>query len=240
MSMNLLSTHNLDGFYGLFQALFSVNLEIDSGESIALIGANGAGKSTLLKALAGELKVAPWAIRLAGKAIGGTAAYDMARLGVSLVPEGRRLFPSLSVEENLLLGRQSGRGGPWSLGRLYDLFPVLKDLRHRAGTALSGGQQQLVALGRGLMANPSLMLCDEISLGLSPAAVKDVHAAIKVAQQEGIAIILVEQNIRRALAMTQRFYCLRKGEIALCGDSATADLERVSQAYFGVQDVCMG
>jgi branched-chain amino acid transport system ATP-binding protein len=234
MSMNLLSTHRLDGFYGLFQALFSVDLEINAGESVALIGANGAGKSTLLKALAGDVAVAPNAVLLEGRAVGGTAAFDMAKLGISLVPEGRRLFPSLSVEENLLMGAQSGRRGPWTLARLYGRFPVLKELRHRAGTALSGGQQQLVALGRGLMANPNLLLCDEISLGLSPAAVKDVHAAVGVAQQEGVAVIVVEQNIRQALAMTQRFYCMRKGQIVLSGESVTADFECISQAYFGV------
>lgn len=230
----LLSTHKLDAFYGLFQALFSVDLEIDAGESVALIGANGAGKSTLLKALAGDLAVPPNAIAFGNDAIGGTPAYDMAKLGISLVPEGRRLFPGLSVEENLLMGQHSGRSGPWSLARLYRQFPVLEELRLGSALALSGGQQQLVALGRGLMANPSLLLCDEISLGLSPVAVQDAYLAIKAAQDEGIAVVIVEQNIRQALLSSQRFYCMRKGKIVLAGDSRTADFHRISEAYFGV------
>jgi branched-chain amino acid transport system ATP-binding protein len=159
----LLAVRDLEAFYGDFQALFGVSIEVVRGEAVAVIGANGAGKSTLLKSIAGLLRARTGAITFAGEPIGGMPAYAMAARGIALVPEGRGLFPSLSIEENLLIGGQLGRPGAWTLRRVYELFPALGARRKLPSTALSGGQQQMAALGRALMANPQLLLCDEIS-----------------------------------------------------------------------------
>src|SRR5665647_2042290 len=162
----LLDVRAIDAFYGDFQALFGVSLRVNAGEVVAVIGANGAGKSTLLKTIAGLMHPRGGEITLAGKPIGATPAFDVVKHGIALVPEGRRLFPSLSVEENLLIGAQSKRPGPWNLARIYELFPVLAERRHLPAPSLSGGQQQMAAIGRALMSNPRLLLCDEISLCL--------------------------------------------------------------------------
>jgi len=232
--MSLLETNNLSANYGLFQALFSINLRVEDGEAVALIGSNGAGKTTLLKSIAGDLLSYGNAVSLEGTAVGKLPAYVRVSKGISLVPEGRRLFSSLTVEENLLLGQSSKRPGPWTLARVYDVFPVLYQVRRNMATALSGGQQQLVAIARALMGNPRLLLCDEISLGLSPVASNQVHDALKVVLDEGVAVLLVEQNIQKALKTSTRFYCMRKGEIVLNGNSATADLDEITREYFGV------
>src|ERR1700688_4574334 len=166
--MSLLETHNLSAFYGDFQALFDVDVSVEQGETVAVIGANGAGKTTFLRAIGGVLPTAPDMVTFDGRPIGHLAPHDVVRLGIAMVPEGRRLFPSLSVEENLLLGGHNERKGPWNLTRVYELFPRLLELRHLPAPALSGGQQQMAAIGRALMANPRLLLCDELSLGLAP------------------------------------------------------------------------
>ncbi len=163
----LLDVRALDAFYGDFQALFGISLRVPPGEVVAVIGANGAGKSTLLKCIAGVIASRRDAILFDGEPIGNEPAHAVVARGIALVPEGRRLFPSLSVEENLLIGGQLGRPGPWSLPRIYELFPALAERRHATSTSLSGGEQQMVALGRALMSNPKLLLCDEISLGRS-------------------------------------------------------------------------
>src|SRR5215471_17491975 len=168
MPDGLLSVRELDAHYGDFQALFGVSLHVHAGEAVAVIGANGAGKSTLLGSIAGLLRARPQAIAFNGEPIGALPAHAVAARGIALVPEGRRLFASLSVEENLLVGGQLGRPGPWTLARIYELFPALAERRHAPSTSLSGGQQQMVAIGRALMSNPKLLLCDEISLGLAP------------------------------------------------------------------------
>ena len=146
------------------------------GETVAVIGANGAGKTTFLRSVAGALPVARESVVFDGEPIGGRSAHDMVWLGIAMVPEGRRLFPSLTVEENLLLGGHTKRAGTWNLKRVYDLFPRLYDLRHMPAPTLSGGQQQMVAIGRGLMSNPRLLLCDELSLGLAPVVIRDIYA----------------------------------------------------------------
>jgi branched-chain amino acid transport system ATP-binding protein len=174
----LLEVRALDAFYGDFQALFAVSLAVAPGEVVAVIGANGAGKSTLLKSIAGAIMSRSDAILFEGAPIGAEPAHAVVARGIALVPEGRRLFPSLSVEENLMIGGQLGRPGPWSLARIYELFPVLSERRHLPSTSLSGGQQQMVAIGRALMSNPRLLLCDEISLGLAPIVVREVYARL--------------------------------------------------------------
>jgi branched-chain amino acid transport system ATP-binding protein len=230
----LLEVDALDAFYGDFQALFGVSMRVDAGAIVAVIGANGAGKSTLLKSIAGLMGARPAAIRFDGAAIGGGPAYRTVARGIALVPEGRRLFPSLSVEENLLIGGQLGRPGPWNLARIYELFPVLAERRTLPSTALSGGQQQMVAIGRALMSNPKLILCDEISLGLAPIVVRDIYARLPSIVKEGSAVVIVEQDIVQALAASSHVYCLQEGRVALAGAAGTLTREAISAAYFGV------
>lgn len=229
----MLEVERLEARYGLFQALFGVDLHVAPGETLALIGSNGAGKTTLLRALAGSIAVARECIRLDGSPIGGRSEIEQLAAGIALVPEGRRLFASLSVHENLLLAARNGRPGLWSIARVLDALPVLVPLLDRPSTALSGGQQQLVAIARALVCNPSYLLCDEISLGLSPVAVADVYRLLAEVRLNGTAIILVEQNGRRALVESDRFACIQKGRIVLSGMSASADRAAIAHAYFG-------
>ena len=229
----LLDVRALDAWYGDFQALFGVSIEVAAGEVIAIIGANGAGKSTLLKCIAGAIASRRDAIRFGGEPIGNEPAHAVVARGIALVPEGRRLFPSLSVEENLLIGGQLGRAGPWSLARIYELFPVLAERRNDPSTSLSGGQQQMVAIGRALMSNPRLLLCDEISLGLAPIVVREVYARLPSIVAQGSSLIIVEQDIVRALEAAARVYCLQEGRVALAGAAGTLTREAISAAYFG-------
>jgi branched-chain amino acid transport system ATP-binding protein len=230
----LLAARDLDAFYGDIQALFGVSLQVAPGEAVAVIGANGAGKSALLKSIAGALRAKPEAIVFDGLPIGGLPAHAVASRGIALVPEGRGLFASLSVEENLLIGGQLKRAGPWTLDRVFELFPVLAERRKFSSTALSGGQQQMVAIGRALMSNPKLLLCDEISLGLAPIVVRDIYARLPAILEHGTAIILVEQDIVQALKAAQRVYCLQEGRVALTGAAKDLSREQIAAAYFGV------
>lgn len=230
----LLDVRAIDAFYGDFQALFGVSLRVNAGEVVAVIGANGAGKSTLLKTIAGLIHPRGGEIVLDGTPIGATPAFDVVKHGIALVPEGRRLFPSLSVEENLLIGAQSKRPGPWNLARIYELFPVLAERRHLPAPSLSGGQQQMAAIGRALMSNPRLLLCDEISLGLAPIIVRDIYARLPSIVGEGLSMIIVEQDIAQALKAAAQVYCLQEGRIALQGPARELTRERISAAYFGV------
>jgi branched-chain amino acid transport system ATP-binding protein len=214
--------------------LFGVSLEVVRTDAVAVIGANGAGKSTLLKSVAGLIRSPPHAILFEGEAIGGMAAYAVAARGIALVPEGRGLFPSLTVEENLLIGGQRGRPGHWTLKRVYELFPALGERRALPSTALSGGQQQMAAIGRALMANPKLLLCDEMSLGLAPIVVRDIYARLPAILAEGAAIVLVEQDVVQALKAAQRVYCFQEGRVALAGAAKDLTRETIAAAYFGV------
>jgi branched-chain amino acid transport system ATP-binding protein len=234
MSGPLLEVDALDAHYGVFQALFAVSMQVAEGEAVAVIGANGAGKSTLLKTVVGLLAARTDAIRLDGEPIGGQATERMASRGVFLVPEGRRIFPSLDVEENLLVGAHTHRPGPWDLGAVYELFPVLGERRRQGGTLLSGGEQQMLAIGRGLMANPRLLLLDEISLGLAPAVVTDIYGALGHIRTTGTTLVLVEQNIRQALSAVDRVYCLQEGTVALTGRAGDIDHDELVGAYFGL------
>jgi branched-chain amino acid transport system ATP-binding protein len=229
----LLDVCALEAHYGDFQALFGVSLRLAAGEVVAVIGANGAGKSTLLKCIAGVIPSRRDAILFDGEPIGDAPAHTVVARGIALVPEGRRLFSSLSVEENLLIGGQLGRPGPWRLSRIYELFPALAQRRHVPSTSLSGGEQQMVAIGRALMSNPKLLLCDEISLGLAPVVVRDVYARLPAIVSEGSSLIIVEQDIVQALKAANHVYCLQEGRVALAGAAATLTREAISAAYFG-------
>ena len=230
----LLRTRDLRAFYGDFQALFGVDLHLSEGETLAIIGANGAGKSTLMRVLAGLLPAEAEAVRFQGRAIGHLRAHQVAHLGIAMVPEGRRLFPSLTVEENLLAGGDAfRRPGYWSLERLYALFPVLKERRRQWATSLSGGQQQMVAIGRALMSNPRVLLCDEISLGLAPVIIRDIYAALPQIRESGASIIVVEQDIGQAMQVADRVLCMMEGRITLEGAPATLSRDAIHAAYFG-------
>jgi branched-chain amino acid transport system ATP-binding protein len=230
----LLDVRSLDAFYGDFQALFGVSMQVAQGQVVAVVGANGAGKSTLLKSIAGLMRSPREAILFGGEPIGDERANAVVARGIALVPEGRRLFSSLSVEENLVIGGQLGRPGPWTLERIYALFPMLAERRHQSSMSLSGGQQQMAAIGRALMSNPRLLLCDEISLGLAPIVIKDIYARLPSITGEGISLVIVEQDIVQALASAHRVYCLQEGRMVLDGTPASLTREAISAAYFGV------
>jgi len=231
---DLLRINALDAWYGDFQALFGVTMAVARGEVVAVIGANGAGKSTLLQSIAGLMRSRRDAMVFDGEAIGDVPAHTRVARGIALVPEGRRLFPSLTVEENLIIGGQLGRPGPWTLARIYELFPALAERRSLPSTSLSGGQQQMVAIGRALMANPKLLLCDEISLGLAPVVVRDIYARLPDIVGEGLSLVIVEQDIVQALAAASYVYCLQEGRVALSSAASTLTRDAISAAYFGV------
>lgn len=232
--MTFLATHDLTAFYGDFQALYGINAHVDEGETIAIVGANGAGKSTLLAAITGRRKAPPQMIEFDGRPIGGMRPAEIMALGIALVPEGRQLFQSLSVEENLLVGNYGRKvRGPWTLEKVYSLFPILKERRNQDSNSLSGGQQQMVALGRALMSNPRLLLCDEISLGLAPAVIKDIYKAIADIRAEGASVVIVEQNITQALAVSDRILCLLEGRVTLSGRPGELTRDQIGMAYFG-------
>lgn len=234
MSDPLLDVRAIDTFYGDFQALFGISLNVRAGQVVTVIGANGAGKSTLLKSIAGLMRPRRGEIVFNGAPVAGIPAFDSLGRGIALVPEGRRLFPSLTVEENLLIGGQLRRPGPWTLARIYELFPVLAERRNLPAPALSGGQQQMAAIARALMANPQLLLCDEISLGLAPIVVRDIYARLPQIVAEGLSLIIVEQDIVQALRAASHVYCLQEGRVALQAPAQELTRETISAAYFGV------
>jgi branched-chain amino acid transport system ATP-binding protein len=232
--MTLLAVRALDAFYGDFQALFGIDFELGERETVAVIGANGAGKSTFLRSIAGLLPARPDAIAFDGQSIGGVAPHKIVGRGIAMVPEGRRLFPSLNVEENLRVGAYGGRPGPWTLDRVWQVFPRLAERRRVPGTALSGGEQQMAAIGRALMSNPRVLLCDEVSLGLAPVIVRDLYRAIREIVAEGMSLLVIEQDVGQALQIADRVYCFQEGRVTLTGRPAELTRERVAQAYFGV------
>ena len=234
MADALLSVNELSAGYGDFQALFGVSLSVAPGEVLSLVGANGAGKTTLLRAITGLVLCEREMVRFRGEAIGGDDADRIARRGIAMVPEGRRLFRSLSVEENLVIGGEYGRRGTWTLDSVYQLFPILAEKRRAPATSLSGGQQQMVAIGRALMANPELIIFDEISLGLAPIVIKDIYAALPGIIATGVAAILVEQDVTRALAFAEHFACLQEGRISLAGKPGAFSREAISGVHTGV------
>ena len=231
----LLEVSSLDAGYGDFQALFGVSISVEAGETVAMIGANGAGKSTLLKAIAGLVPATRGTISFAGHDLAGVPSNRRVALGVSLVPEGRRIFPSLSVEENLDVGAHLARGGPWTTETVYEVFPLLRPLATRSAARLSGGEQQALAIGRALRANPSLLLLDEVSLGLAPVIVHQLYGALPRISASGTTVLLVEQDVRQALRAARRVYCLLEGRISLAAASTTVSRDEVTAAYFGLE-----
>lgn len=230
----LLETRGLTAGYGDFQALFGVDIALNEGECVAIIGANGAGKTTLMRSIAGVLRNAPEQILFGGAKIGDRPSDAVMGMGIAMVPEGRKLFPSLSVEENLLIGAHGRKvAGLWALSTIYDLFPILKEKRNIPATALSGGQQQMVAIGRALMSNPRVILCDEISLGLAPVVIRDIYAALPRIRDGGASLIIVEQDISRALNVSDRVYCMMEGRVTLQGRPDELTRSAIHGAYFG-------
>jgi branched-chain amino acid transport system ATP-binding protein len=230
----LLATTGLTAFYGDFQALFGIDVEVGAGEVVAIIGANGAGKSTFLRSICGLIPVAPDQVWLDGEPIGGLPAHRIAARGVAMVPEGRRLFPSLTVEENLLAGAHLRRKGPWDLACVYELFPVLREKRRAYPLTMSGGEQQMAAIGRALMANPRLLICDELSLGLAPVAVKSLYEALAQVVRDGLTAIIVEQDVMLAQGMSGSLYCFQEGRVSLRGASSGVTRAEITRAYFGL------
>ncbi len=234
MTEPLLQLDRLDAGYGDFQALFGIDLHVAEAETVSIIGANGAGKSTLLKAIVGLVQPMHGDIRYEGNSIATTPAHKRVARGIALVPEGRRIFPSLSVEENIVIGGDVGRPGPWTKERVLEAFPLLTRLLNRSGEGLSGGERQTLAIARALMANPRLLLLDEVSLGLAPIVVRQVYEAVPVIKSQGTTVLIVEQDVNQALAVADRFYCLLEGRIALTGIPGEIPKEQITEAYFGM------
>ena len=232
--MTQLIVENLDVRHGLLHAVRDVSFTVESGETLALVGANGAGKTTLLRAIAGAHLPAGGRIHLGDTELTQVPAHRRVGMGIALVPEGRRLFGQMSVEENLLLGRRAGRPGGWNVERVLETFPNLKARRNAKAGNLSGGEQQATAIGRALMSNPKVLLLDEVSLGLSPLVVDRVYASLQNLMTSGTTIVLVEQDLSRALAVADRVICMLEGRIALQRAAEDVTREEVTQAYFGL------
>lgn len=231
----LLQVSELDVRHGLLQAVRQVSFELADGETLALVGANGAGKSTLLRAIAGVHRPAAGRLVFEGRDITAMAAHRRVKAGIALVPEGRRLFPNLSVEENLRVAAASGRGGRWSVDEVFEAFPLIAPLRRKRAASLSGGEQQATAIGRALMTNPRLLLLDEVSLGLAPVVVEAVYHSINHLIEAGTTIVLVEQDLTRAMRVADRVACMLEGRIVLEGARGELTREQVTEAYFGLR-----
>lgn len=227
----MLEVSELRVAYGQMPAVRDVSLSIAQGDILAVIGANGAGKSTLLKALAGQLKPVSGSIRFQGEDITRLPAYRRARLGIVLVPEGRRLYKSLTVEENLLTSLSTKRKGPWTLESVYDALPIVAERRTRHAGDLSGGEAQATAIARALIANPELLMLDEVSLGLAPVVVAQIYAVIPAILEQGTSVLIVEQDVQQAVKASRHVHCLLQGSTSLTGHDL--DLDDISRAYFG-------
>jgi branched-chain amino acid transport system ATP-binding protein len=232
--MSLLEIDNLDVFYGDFQAIYSLDLHIAEGETLAVIGSNGAGKTTLMKAIAGLAPSSSGQIRYRKLNIETVKPFKRVEMGIALTPEGRKIFRSLTVEENLKVGAHTKRKGPWNLSSVYAAFPLVSERRDRLGINLSGGEQQAAAIGRALMSNPDLLLLDEVSLGLAPVVVEQIYAALPQITGNGTTVLLVEQDVNQALKVADRVQCLLEGRTALEGRPQDLSRELIANAYFGM------
>ena len=232
--MTLLSVERLDVRHGLLQAVRAVSFAVEPGETVALVGANGAGKTTLLRSLAGAHRAEAGRVRFNGDDVTLLPAHRRVARGLALVPEGRKLFASMTVEENLLLARAAGRPGPWTVDAVMTAFPNLAKRRKAKAGTLSGGEAQATAIGRSLMTNPDLLMLDEVSLGLSPLVVDQVYASLRSLMTGGTTVILVEQDLTRALSVSDRVICMLEGRIVLEGAARDLDRDAVTRAYFGL------
>lgn len=232
--MSLLEIRNLNVYYEDFQALYDIDLNVDEGEIFACIGANGAGKSTMLKTISGVLAARMGSIHFDGQPIDALPPHTRVEMGISMVPEGRRVFPSLTVNENLQIGAYRARKGPWTADTVYELFPLLQPLKKRQASGLSGGEQQALAIGRSLMSNPRLILMDEVSLGLAPVVIKRIYDAFDTMLNSGCTILVVEQDVQHVLTVASHVACFLEGRIALRGAPSELTNEQITAAYFGV------
>lgn len=230
----LLEVRGLTVHHGQLQAVADVSLSVAVGDVHAIIGANGAGKSTLLRTITGLHRPTAGTILLDGADVTHQRPERRAAAGIAMVPEGRRLFPSLSVEENLLVGASYARPGPWSIGRVYELFGWMRDRRRQRAEQLSGGEQQAVAIGRALVANPRVLLLDELSLGLAPAVVRRIYGMLPDLLSAGLTVLLVEQDVSQAIGVATRVQCLLEGRTTLEGKPADLGPEQIEKAYFGL------
>jgi branched-chain amino acid transport system ATP-binding protein len=233
--MTLLTVESLNAGHGLLQAVRDVSLSVAEGETLALVGANGAGKTTLLRTIAGAHRPTSGRILLDGEESTRVSAHRRVGLGIALVPEGRRLFSGLTVEENLLVASAKRRPGPWNVESVVEAFPLLVPLRHKRAATLSGGEQQATAIGRALMTNPRVLLLDEVSLGLAPVAVDAVYRSLQALIDSGATVVLVEQDLSRALEVADRVACMLEGRIVLEGAPSELSREQVTEAYFGLR-----
>ncbi|MBU6243940.1 MAG: ABC transporter ATP-binding protein [Actinomycetales bacterium] len=232
--MTLLHVDAVDVHYGDFQALFTLSLSLEEGQTLAVIGANGAGKSTLMKTIAGLMVPSQGSVTFDGRDVTRLPSHRRVPLGIALTPEGRRIFPSLTVEENLMVGAHVKRKGPWNLEAVYEAFPLVADRRDRLGFNLSGGEQQAVAIGRALMSNPRVLLLDEVSLGLAPVVIEDIYAALPRIMEQGTTVLLVEQDVNHALKVASRVQCLLEGRTVLEGPADALTRDQIASAYFGI------
>jgi branched-chain amino acid transport system ATP-binding protein len=232
----LLEVRDLVVHHGQLRALSGISLAVYPGEVYALIGANGAGKSTLLRTIAGLHHPTSGSITYDGKDVTGVRPEKRATSGIVMVPEGRRLFTSMTLEDNLKVGASYARKGPWNIARVYELFPWMKDRRNQKTAQMSGGEQQSVAIGRALVANPRVLLLDELSLGLAPVIVQRIYGMLPQVLESGITVLLVEQDVSQALRVATHLQCLLEGHTMLEGTPAEVTREQVEAAYFGVTD----
>ena len=232
--MSLLSVSGIDVHYGDFQAIYELDVTVDEGQTLSIIGANGAGKSTLLKAIAGLMIPTRGTITFDGVDITNLPSHRRVPIGIALTPEGRRIFPSLTVEENLLVGAHSRRPGPWNLATVFEAFPIVADRRDRIGLNLSGGEQQAVAIGRALMSNPRLLLLDEVSLGLAPVVVQQIYETLPRIAAQGTTVLVVEQDVQQALSVADHVQCMLEGRTALEGTASSFTRDQIASAYFGL------
>jgi branched-chain amino acid transport system ATP-binding protein len=232
----LLEVSGIDVFYGDFQALFGVSLSVARGRATALVGANGAGKTTLLRAIAGGETVTSGSVRFGGADLTRAPPHRRISAGIALVPEGRKLFGSLTVEENIQVGASAAASGDWPLDRIYGVFPMLARRRGQRASTLSGGEQQAAAIARALAAAPTLLLLDEISLGLAPAVVEVLYQTLGTLREEGATLVIVEQDLRRAMGACDDLVCLLEGRVALAAPVAGVRREQVVAAYFGERE----
>jgi len=238
--VSLLQVEDLEAGYGLLKAVRGISFSVEEGERIALVGANGAGKTTLLRCLAGAHQPSAGRVSFDGADVTSAPAYKRVASGVAMVPEGRRLFQALTVRENLQVAAENGRPGPWDVARVTEAFPMLEPLLDRRASTLSGGQQQAAAIARSLMTNPRLLLLDEVSLGLSPVAVQSVYDSLEGLDRSRATLILVEQDLTRALAFADRVLCMLEGRVVLEGAANSLTREQVTQAYFGLRQAAGG